>query len=182
MLSPLLLCVSLLIITDSHGSIFYRQPRVGRYGRIFAILKFRTMVLDADQKGLLITVGADSRITKVGVILRKFKIDELPQLINVLCGDMSLVGPRPEVAKYVDLYPQDIRNIVLSVRPGITDYASIEMIDENNILSKSANPEKSYIEEIMPLKLSYAVKYVKKHNLLIDLQLILRTCIRIVIR
>ena len=139
-LSPLLFLMAVWIKFDSTGSIFFRQERVGQYGKTFRIYKFRTMVTDAEKRGLQITVGNDSRITRSGAFLRRYKLDELPQLIDVVIGKMSLVGPRPEVPKYVAYYPSDVRDIVLSVKPGITDLASIEFKDENTLLGKSANP------------------------------------------
>jgi lipopolysaccharide/colanic/teichoic acid biosynthesis glycosyltransferase len=155
--------------------VFFRQERVGLAGRIFRIHKFRTMVTDAEKKGLQITVGADSRVTRVGQWLRKYKLDELPQLMDVWLGHMSLVGPRPEVPRYVACYPADVRQVVLSVRPGITDKASIEFKDENLILGKAADPNQAYIQEVLPIKLRYYVEYVETRTLLGDLGLIFRT-------
>lgn len=182
LLSPLFIIISVTIKFTSKGPVFFRQTRVGRNEKLFQIHKFRTMVVNAESKGLKITVGADSRITPIGYILRKTKFDELPQLIDVLIGNMSLVGPRPEVPEYVRYYTPEIKQKIFSVRPGITDAASIEMIDENDILAKSSNPEYTYINEILPLKLSYAVKYADHHNLFIDLVLILKTLKKIIIR
>jgi len=163
-LLPLFLIISLVIIIDSHGGFFYYQSRVGKNGKDFKLLKFRTMVTGAEKKGGL-TIGArDGRITKSGYFLRKNKLDELPQLINVLLGDMSLVGPRPEIRKYVDLYSDDQR-MVLLVKPGITDWASIVFISENEILGRSSNPEKTYIEEIMPAKIELNKRYIKNRSL-----------------
>ena len=160
LLSPLFLLVALWIIIDDFGPVFYRQQRVGKDNKDFGLLKFRSMRIGAD-KGSLITIGErDSRITRAGYYIRKYKLDELPQLINVLIGDMSLVGPRPEVRKYVDLYTSEQKK-VLSVRPGITDYASIEYIDENQLLAKSTNPDKTYIEEIMPAKIALNMRYIE---------------------
>ncbi len=159
-LSPIFLIIGLLIIIESKGGMFYLQKRVGLNGKEFTLFKFRSMAQGTDKKGLL-TIGTnDARITKSGKFIRKFKIDELPQLLNVFIGDMSLVGPRPEVKKYTDLYTNEQR-IVLSVKPGITDYASINYIDENEILAKSVNPEKKYIEEIMPAKIKLNMHYIK---------------------
>lgn len=172
----------LAIKLTSSGSVFFRQTRVGRYENLFRIHKFRTMIVNAESKGLKITVGRDPRVTSIGYILRKTKLDELPQLIDVLLGNMSLVGPRPEVPEYIQYYPKELRDKIFSVRPGITDEASITMIDENEILSKSANPEQAYIKEILPLKLSYAAKYAEKSNLFLDIKLILRTLGKIVSR
>ena len=159
-LSPFFLVAALLIMLDSRGGVFYSQTRVGKNGKDFRLYKFRTMASGSDKKGL-ITVGAkDARITKVGYFLRKYKLDELPQLINVLKGEMSLVGPRPEVRKYVEMYTPEQRR-VLSVRPGITDYASIEYVDENRILGEAENPDKAYIEKIMPDKIRYNMRYIE---------------------
>lgn len=175
LLSPLLLGVALWVKLDSPGPVFFRQERVGRHGRPFRIHKFRTMVLDAPQRGAQITVGADARITRAGQWLRGRKLDELPQLIDVLQGTMSLVGPRPEVPRYVALYPADVRAEVLSVRPGITDLASIEFRRENELLAAAADPEREYVQVVMPQKLRYARAYVQQATLLGDLQLIWRT-------
>lgn len=174
-LVPLFIFVAVWIKFDSKGPVFFRQERVGKYGKNFLIFKFRTMCLDAETKGRQLTVGQDSRITRSGVFLRKFKIDELPQLLNVIAGDMSLVGPRPEVPRYVSLYPPEVRERVLSVKPGITDYASIEFKDESTVLGRSADPDKSYIEEIMPIKLKYYERYVAERSLWLDFKLIIAT-------
>jgi lipopolysaccharide/colanic/teichoic acid biosynthesis glycosyltransferase len=168
------LVIALLIIIDSRGGIFYRQIRVGKDGSDFGLLKFRSMRTDADKAGLLTVGGKDSRITKIGYVLRKYKIDELPQLINVLEGSMSLVGPRPEVRKYVDMYSAEQLR-VLSVKPGITDYASIEYSNENEILGKAADPEQVYIQEIMPAKLHLNMKYIAEKGIGTDLKIIFRT-------
>lgn len=175
LLAPLFLCISIWIKRDSHGPVFFRQERVGRSGKSFRIYKFRTMCLDAEAKGRQITVGDDPRITSSGAFLRHYKLDELPQLLNVLSGDMSLVGPRPEVPRYVALYPADVRERVLSVQPGITDYASIEYKDENAILGRAADPDRAYIEEVMPAKLRYYQRYVAERSLWVDFRLILKT-------
>ncbi len=171
---PILLIIAILIVVDSKGGIFYRQVRVGRRNIDFRIFKFRTMHTNADKLGLLTVGGRDPRVTKVGYYLRKYKLDELPQLINVLVGDMSFVGPRPEVRKYVDLYSMEQKK-VLEVRPGITDYASIEYSNENEILANSENPEKTYIEEIMPAKLKLNQKYIAEVGVVTDIKLILAT-------
>jgi lipopolysaccharide/colanic/teichoic acid biosynthesis glycosyltransferase len=174
-LSPLLLVIALWIKFDSVGPVFFRQERVGRGGKIIRIFKFRTMVIDAEEKGLQITVGADARVTRAGKWLRKRKLDELPQLLDVCLGRMSLVGPRPEVPRYVACYPDDVRQMVLSVRPGITDKASIEFKDENEILGRAGDPDLAYINEVLPIKLGYYVEYVKTQSLLSDILLIIRT-------
>lgn len=177
-LSPILIIVSLLIVITSKGGVFFRQTRVGKDGKEFKIFKFRTMVVDAESKGMQITVGADSRITKIGKILRKTKIDELPQLINVFIGQMSFVGYRPEVPRYVDMYTDYERN-VLRIKPGITDLASITYRDENEVLDKSDNPEYTYINEIMPTKLALNMEYMKKMGFWYDIGLIFRTFLAI---
>ncbi|MEG1762722.1 MAG: sugar transferase [Bacteroidales bacterium] len=163
-LIPFFLIISLWICIDSRGGVLYKQNRVGRHNRDFCLYKFRSMSVGADQKGLL-TVGAkDTRITSIGYFLRKYKLDELPQLFNVLKGDMSLVGPRPEVRKYVNLYTPQQKQ-VLSVRPGITDYASIEYADENTLLGSSLDPDKTYIEQILPDKIRYNLKFIQNRSL-----------------
>lgn len=174
-LAPLLLVVALWVKLDSPGPVFFRQQRVGRYGREFAIRKFRTMRTDAPERGPQITVGADSRITRSGAFLRKYKIDEFPQFINVALGDMSVVGPRPEVPRYVALYPSATRDLVLSVRPGITDLASIEYRDENDLLGRSADPETTYVSEVMPAKLAFCERYVRERSFFGDLDIIRRS-------
>lgn len=163
-LSPLFLVVALWIVIDNPGPVFYRQQRVGRNNKDFGLIKFRSMRVDADKMSLITVGDRDPRITRAGYYIRKYKIDELPQLINVLIGDMSLVGPRPEVRHYVDLYTQEQKQ-VLSVRPGITDYASIEFIDENTLLAASADPDKTYIEEIMPAKIALNKKWINHQTL-----------------
>lgn len=176
-LLPFLLVIALFIILDSKGGIFYKQLRVGLNGKDFLLLKFRSMRTDSDKKSLL-TVGHDTRITPVGHFIRKYKIDELPQLINVLLGDMSLVGPRPEVRKYVDLYNNEQKK-VLSVKPGITDYASIEYSNENELLGKAENPEQVYINEIMPAKLKLNLKYIAEKGMITDIKIIANTLLKI---
>lgn len=178
-LSPVLFVIALLIKRDSPGPVFFRQERIGRYGKPFHIHKFRTMTVAQPSTAMQITIGQDARITRIGAFLRHYKIDELPQLIDVLQGSMSLVGPRPEVPKYVSFYPEPTKSIVLSVRPGITDLASIEYRSESDLLGKSSNPEKTYIEEIMPAKLVYCVQYVQQQSLWMDIQIIVRTFIAI---
>ena len=174
-LSPLLLAVAVWVRLDSVGPIFFRQCRVGREGREFDIFKFRTMAGDASIRGPQITVGSDARITRCGEFLRKYKIDEFPQFINVLLGDMSVVGPRPEVPRFVALYPSETRAVVLSVRPGITDLASIEYRDENALLGRSADPESAYVNEVMPAKLAYCERYVRERSFVGDLSIIKRS-------
>ncbi len=178
-LSPIFLVIGIIIKLDSKGPIFFRQVRVGKNGKKFKIFKFRTMVVDAEKKGLHITVDGDSRITKSGKFLRKFKIDELPQLINVLIGDMSFVGPRPEVPKYVEMYDENQRSI-LKIRPGITDIASIEYRDENSILAQSKNPEETYINEIMPRKIELNFKYIENMSVIYDIKLIIETIFKVI--
>ena len=178
-LAPIFIVLAIWIKIDSKGPVFYKQVRVGQNSIDFGLFKFRSMVVDADKKGLITVGGRDPRITRSGYFIRKYKLDELPQLINVLVGDMSLVGPRPEVRKYVDLYT-DEQQKVLSVKPGITDYASIEYMDENEILGKSNDPEKTYIEEIMPEKIKYNMKYIQNKNLFEYFKIILLTVLKIV--
>ncbi len=174
-LLPLFLLIAILIRLDSPGPVFFRQERVGRFGVHFSIHKFRTMSVNAESKGLLLTTGNDRRITRIGFWLRKYKLDELAQLIDVAQGAMSLVGPRPEVPRYMAMYPEKAREVILSVRPGITDLASIEFKDENDILSESRDPERDYIEKILPQKIYLYQKYVSERSLLFDLTLIFKT-------
>lgn len=178
---PFGLVIALLIVLDSKGTVIYRQSRVGRNNVDFLLYKFRTMCVDADHSSL-ITVGADdARITRVGAFLRKFKIDEFPQFLNILKGEMSIVGPRPEVRKYVDLYTPDQMR-VLSVRPGLTDYASIRYVNENELLAASADPEQTYIQEIMPDKLNLNLKYIDEQSFRTDCKIILETLKAILVR
>lgn len=179
LLSPFFLTIAFWIKTDSAGPVFFRQERVGRNGKPFRIHKFRTMVVNAEARGPQLTVGRDARITPSGHFLRKYKLDELPQLIDVLFGDMSLVGPRPEVPKYVAHYPAGVRELVLSVRPGITDSASIEFRDENALLEGAADPELKYIQSILPVKLDYYREYVEQQSLWLDMKIIGRTIAKI---
>lgn len=172
LLCPLLLALALWVRLDSPGPVLFRQHRVGRGGRLFVIYKFRTMQTDAETAGLPLTVGADARITRAGAWLRRSKVDELPQFLNVLRGDMSVVGPRPEVPRYVAQYPADMRQTVLSVRPGITDLASIAFRNENELLACSTDPERTYVEQILPTKLRYAQQYVRTRSLWLDLRII----------
>jgi len=173
-LLPFFFLFAILIAVDSGFPVFYSQQRVGKNEIDFSLLKFRTMKKDSDKKGLLTVGEKDFRITRIGFFFRKYKIDELPQLFNVLIGDMSLVGPRPEVRKYVEMYNEEQKK-VLSVKPGITDYASIEYFNENSILAKSENPEKLYISEIMPYKLKLNLKYIYKQSIFTDMKIILKT-------
>ena len=173
-LSPLFLIVAILIKKEDGGSVFFKQERLGQNWKIFKIYKFRTMVENADKLGAQVTRSDDPRITKIGKVLRKYKLDELPQLINVLKGEMSLVGPRPEVPKYAKFYKDDYDEI-LKVKPGITDYASIEYRNENELLAGAEDVEKVYLEEILPKKIEYYKKYLRDISFLTDLKLILRT-------
>jgi len=177
LISPLFLLIALWIKLDSRGSVFFLQIRIGQFGKPFKIIKFRTMC--PSEEGPSLTIGRDARITRCGHFLRQYKLDELPQLINVLKGEMSLVGPRPEVPEYVELYPDGIKEYVLSVPVGITDYASIEFRNESEILATSQRPEMDYVEKILPLKLAYHQQYVKEQSLYLDFKLILRTFRRI---
>jgi len=178
-LGPWLVLIAIFIVTDSKGGVFYKQVRIGKDNKDFKIFKFRTMRPDSDKQGLL-TVGAkDNRITKIGIFLRKYKLDELPQLLNVLAGDMSFVGPRPEVRKYVEMYNAE-QLAVLNVQPGITDYASIEYSNENELLAKSENPEQTYIKEIMPSKIKLNLKYIDEISLGTDIKIIFATIKKII--
>jgi lipopolysaccharide/colanic/teichoic acid biosynthesis glycosyltransferase len=178
-ISPLLIIIFILIKLDSKGNGFYLQTRVGRNNKDFKIIKFRTMKTGSDKKGLLTIGGNDSRITKIGSNLRKYKLDELPQLFNVLKGDMSLVGPRPEVRKYVDLYSKEQLS-VLNIKPGITDYASLIFFSESDLLAQSNNPEQTYIQEIMPEKLRINLIYLNQMNTLMDFKIVLKTILKII--
>ncbi len=175
LLCPFMLFLGVMIRFDSRGPILFRQKRVGLNGKYFSIHKFRTMQVVVDQPQLQITVAFDSRITRVGRWMRKFKLDELPQLIDVLLGHMSFVGPRPEVPQYVSLWPSDVRDLILSVRPGITDPASIEFMDENLILARSNDPHSTYVSEIMPIKLRHYSNYVDNNSLICDVRIIFST-------
>ena len=180
-LLPFLLLIALCIKFDSKGPVFFRQLRVGLNGNLFRIHKFRTMMVDSEPSGSL-TVGNDARITQFGQFLRKSKLDELPQLLDVVLGKMSLVGPRPEVKEFIDEYPEKVRKEVLSVRPGITDLASIEMIDENEIIARYDNPRQAYIEIILPIKQKYYVDYVQSQSLWLDIKIIFMTFKKIIFR
>jgi lipopolysaccharide/colanic/teichoic acid biosynthesis glycosyltransferase len=173
LLTPLMLAVAVWIKLDSPGPVFFRQERVGQHGRLFHIHKFRSMRADAG--GLPLTVGADPRITRAGAWLRRKRLDELPQLIDVLQGRMSLVGPRPEVPRYVAQYPAHLRDRVLSVRPGITDPASLDFIDEASLLAHAADPERAYIEQVLPIKLHRAADYAQRASLATDVGVLWRT-------
>ncbi len=173
-LSPLFLIIAFLIKIDSKGGAFYIQKRVGKNNKDFNLIKFRTMFVKSDRQGLLTVGERDNRITGTGKWLRKYKIDELPQLINILKGEMSFVGPRPEVRKYVELY-DDRQKQVLSVKPGLSDYASLEYVNENKILAGFSDPGKAYIEQIMPAKLELNLQYIKEQGLLADLKIIFKT-------
>ena len=176
---PLMGLIAVIIRIDSGGGIFYKQQRVGKDNRDFFLWKFRTMKTNADQQGLLTVGKSDVRITGVGRLLRRFKLDELPQFINVLKGEMSLVGPRPEVRKYVDLYtPAQLK--ILSVKPGITDFASVEYIHENEILGNSQNPDKTYVEEIMPKKISLNMEFINEPTLINYFRILGKTIYKIV--
>lgn len=173
-LSPLFLVLAVWIKSDSAGPVFYRQIRVGRGNKDFRLFKFRSMRPDSDKLGLITVGGHDPRVTRSGYYIRKYKLDEFPQLINVFVGDMSLVGPRPEVRKYVDLYtPEQLR--VLNVRPGITSLASIRYRNENEILAKADDPDKTYVEQIMPDKIAIDLEYVENASLTNDIKLIFKT-------
>ncbi|ERT13845.1 sugar transferase [Photorhabdus temperata] len=180
-LSPILIAIAIWIKIDSEGPIFFRQKRVGQYNKDFYIHKFRSMTTGSEQKGQL-TVGHDLRITNSGKFIRKYKLDELAQLIDVVRGKMSLVGPRPEVPQFMDKYPDDVRNKILSIKPGITDLASIEMIDENKILAKYADPHQAYIDIVMPIKAKYYLEYVDNKSFFSDLKIIFKTIYKSVLR
>lgn len=175
LLAPLMLALALWIRLDSPGPVFYRQLRVGRHGRAFRIHKFRTMRVDADRQGPLLTVGEDARITRAGRVLRHWRLDELPQFIDVLRGDMSLVGPRPEVPRYLEQMPAALRERVLAVRPGITDPVSLAHVDEAALLAAAADPEREYVEVILPKKLQAAADYADRATLWTDLAVLAGT-------
>jgi len=175
----LFLFVAIAIKCSSKGPVLFKQERVGKDGKVFKIWKFRSMVVNAEAKGMQITTDGDSRITKVGKFIRKTKIDELPQLFNVLSGKMSFVGPRPEVPKYVAMYDEE-QTKVLSVKPGITDLASIEFRNENDLLDGDEDPERKYIEEIMPAKLALNLKYIEKAGFFYDIGLIFKTVFKVI--
>jgi lipopolysaccharide/colanic/teichoic acid biosynthesis glycosyltransferase len=179
LISPVLVTLAIMIKKEDRGSVFYRGVRVGRFGKLFRIFKFRTMVLNAEKLGGASTADDDPRITRAGKFIRKFKLDELPQLINVLKGEMSIVGPRPEVQMYVDMFTEE-EKAILNVRPGITDWASIWNPDEGAILAGSPDPEKTYMEKIRPEKIRLQLKYVRERSFWNDLKIIAQTIIAIV--
>lgn len=178
LLLPIFAAAALAVKLDSPGPVLFRQERVGRKGVLFRILKFRTMVVDAESTGQ-ITLAKDARVTRVGAVLRHYKIDELPQLFNVIRGEMSLVGPRPEVPRYVACYPHAARKAVLSVRPGMTDWASIRFRDESALLAGAGDPERRYVEDILPVKLDYGMRYVQERGFFTDLKIIFMTLLAI---
>jgi lipopolysaccharide/colanic/teichoic acid biosynthesis glycosyltransferase len=180
LLFPLCAAIALVVRLSSRGPAIFRQTRVGRAGREFRILKFRTMIVDSPSGGPLVTVTRDPRITTVGAFLRKTKLDELPQLVNVLRGEMSIVGPRPEVPKYVALYPRDACIAVLAVRPGMTDYSSIVLRDEQGLLAMEEDPERYYCDHLIPYKLALGAHYARTRTLAQDVRLILLTLVAIV--
>jgi lipopolysaccharide/colanic/teichoic acid biosynthesis glycosyltransferase len=175
--SPIFIMVPIFIKLDSKGPVFFRQERVGKNFKSFKIYKFRTMRYDPEEKGPIITVGGDRRVTEVGKFLRQYKVDELPQLFNVLKGEMSFVGPRPEVREYVQLFKKDYKKL-LRIRPGITDPASIKYSDEERVLSSSENWEEEYKKRILPEKIDLSLQYVEQHNIMTDLKIILKTLLK----
>lgn len=179
LLGPLFAVITLFLVMDSPGPVFFRQERVGRAGRLFRIHKFRTMQVGGGADGPSLTIGADPRITRVGAVLRRYKLDELPQLIDVLFGDMSLVGPRPEVPAYVVHYPEADRDLILSVRPGITDLASLQFSDESTLLGQVADPKRYYVEVLLPRKLAHYRTYVNSHSVVGDFRIILATILKV---
>lgn len=180
-LAPLLLILALLVALGSPGGAFFRQVRVGKGGREFRLLKFRTMRPGSESQGQITVGGRDPRITRIGYLLRKTKLDELPQLLNIVRGDMSIVGPRPEVPRYVAMYSPEQRH-VLSVRPGLTSLASIAYIDENEVLGRASDPERAYVQEVMPAKLALDLRYVREQGLGMDLRIIMRTALKLFAR
>ena len=179
LIAPIFLAIALAIKLDSPGPVFYKGLRVGKQGKEFRMFKFRSMVQNADKIGGPSTAGDDPRLTRMGKFLKKFQLDELPQLINVIKGEMSIVGPRPEVPFYVDMMTPEERNVILSVRPGMTDWASLWNFHEGEILRGSADPEKTYQEKIRPEKMRLQMKYVRERNFLVDLNIILQTVLKI---
>jgi len=181
LLSIVFFFIALWIKLDSNGPIFFRQKRVGLKGNVFKIHKFRTMKINSEDQGRL-TIGEDDRITQSGRFLRKYKIDELPQLIDVFIGSMSLVGPRPEVQEFIDRYPVHVKNKILSIKPGITDMASIEMLNENYLLKEYKNPEQAYIDIILPMKQKYYLHYVDNQTIWFDIKIMFLTLKKIITR
>lgn len=179
LLSPLMVLTAFLIKVDSPGPVFFKQERVGKGFRPFLIYKFRTMIEDAPRKGTAITIGNDPRITRIGRLLRRTKFDELPQLINVLKGDMSLVGPRPEVPRYVEMFRQEYAEI-LRIRPGITDMASLKFRDEATVLGRFENPEEKYVTDVLPEKIKLAKEYARQSSLFFDLGVIFKTLVKLI--
>ena len=177
--APFFLCIALAIKLDSPGSVLYNGVRVGKGGKPFSMHKFRTMVQNADKMGGPSTAGDDRRLTRAGKLLKKFQLDELPQLINVLKGEMSIVGPRPEVPLYVDMMTEEEKKVILSVKPGMTDWASLSNFHEGEVLRGSADPEKTYQEKIRPEKIRLQIKYVQERNFLIDLKIIFQTIVKV---
>lgn len=177
--APFFLVIAFLIVVDSKGGVFFKQVRVGRKGKEFKLIKFRTMRPDSEKLSQITVGDRDPRVTGIGYFLRKYKLDELPQLFNIIKGDMSVVGPRPEVPKYVALYTDEQRK-VLKARPGLTDYSSLHYVNESEVLAQSSNPEKTYREEIMPHKLSLNLKYIQEMGLKTDLKLIFATLAKII--
>ena len=172
---PLLLLLAVLIKRESPGPVFYRGVRIGKGGRLFRIFKFRSMVENAEELGGPSTAGGDSRLTKIGKFLKKYQLDELPQLINVLRGEMSLVGPRPEVKPYIDMLPEEQKNVILSIKPGMTDLASLWNFHESEVLKSSPDPEKAYLEKIRPEKIRLQLEYVKNCSFWLDLKIVFKT-------
>jgi lipopolysaccharide/colanic/teichoic acid biosynthesis glycosyltransferase len=179
LLAPFFLIIALLIVLDSKGGVFFKQIRIGKGEKEFRLIKFRTMRPDSDRLSQITVGDRDPRVTRIGYFLRKYKLDEIPQLINIIKGDMSVVGPRPEVPKYVKLYTDEQRK-VLTIRPGLTDYASLHYVNESEILAQAKDPEKAYIHEIMPHKLELNQKYIREKSFLTDLKIILQTLLRII--
>jgi len=177
--SPLFLVVVFLIKKESPGPVFYRGERIGKNGKPFRIFKFRTMVVDAEKMGGPSTAGDDQRLLKIGHFLKKYQLDEMPQLINVLRGEMSLVGPRPEVKTYVDMMNEEERNVIFSIKPGMTDFASLWNFHESEVLKGSTDPEKTYMEKIRPEKIRLQMEYVKKRSFLLDLKIVIKTILRV---
>jgi len=179
LVSPLLLVIAILIKRESPGPVFYQGERIGKNGKPFRIFKFRTMVPEAEKLGGPSTAGDDPRLTKIGLFLKKYQFDELPQLINILKDEMSLVGPRPEVKMYVDMMNEEEKNIILSVKPGMTDLASLWNFHEGEVLKGSPDPEKTYMEKIRPTKIKLQMEYVKNRSFLLDLKVVIKTIIKI---